>query len=766
MLENAVQLEQANEQLEAKKVEVAQAQKAAIDANLNYADVQLQNAKALKAEYANVSLQEIALDSEITYVGAPTTEYEFSGYGEYGISDGTHRADEVLRTLTRRRREISREFELHNMDRRIAELTAARDVAQKQQAIALAQVQAANLQKNIATLRRQQAQQQLALFDSREFTPDLWNRLANEIKSISQSYLDQALIIARLMEQSFEFEVGDAVDVIKPSYTRNDLSGLLAGDFLLRDIDSFTFLRIILTQKKQPMKEIISLADRFPLQFLREFQRSGRMHFRTELADFDRNYPGSYQPRIKRVEINVEGLVGREGVHGTLTNTGQCLTRLRDGSVKMRLLKPETLLLSRYRIGPDGVVFTPDREMLAIFENSPVSTSWILEFRPAANDLVYPFLTDVKLVLYYESFYDEALRGPVLEELAEGQPLTGRRTVALRYELFDEFFTFQDTGEVRFTLRDTMLPFYHTQPRIRELTILVQTDEGVDPAALNVRVRLADGADVLQTTDAEGAISTGGTNLDSLVGRPWLQEWIVSIPEADNQPRFTAGFRWSQVRNLVVVTEYEFTPRRLEGEPFVRLRDNFTADPLPAFDVADDPQADVGGPSQWVHQAAAGRLEQHAAIRGGAMDNTPAKPGAYLVRKITPALPAIKDLIVTCTARSTTGGGIGLVFRWQDVNNFYFFLMDSQRGYRRLGKKVGGVFAELATPAADLSQGYTVNQNYTLKARAAGGSLRAYLDGQLVLSGQDASLPNAGRVGFFCWNDTGAEFDDFQIIEL
>jgi hypothetical protein len=770
MLENAVDLERANETLEQKKVDIANAQKSAVDANATYAQTQLADAQASRAEYAQVSLQEIALDAEITYVGAPSTEYDFSGYEGYGISDGTHRVDEVLRTLTRQRREITRDYELHNMDRRVSELAAALDVAHKQQITAGLQVQAAQMQQQIATLRRQQAEQQLALFDSEEFTPDLWNRLANEIRLIAQSYVDQAIVIARLMEESFEFEIGEQVGVIKPSYTRNDLSGLLAGDFLLRDIDSFSFLRIVHAQKKQPMKEVISLADRYPVQFLREFQRTGRMSFRTELDDFDRNYPGSYQQRIKRVEVVVEGLIGRDGIHGTLTNTGLCLTRLRNGDTQQRLLKPETLLLSRYRVGPDSVVFTPDREELAIFENSPVSTSWELELRPSVNDLVYNFITDVKLVLYYESFFDEDLETPVLEELAETQALTGRRSVALRYELFDEFFVFQETGEARFTLRDTMLPFHHLSPVVQELTILVQTDAGVSPAGLNVHVATADGATAVQETDADGALSTSpGAPLRAVLHRPLLQEWTISIPRAGNEPAFAAGFDWTHVQNLVVVAEYGFTPRTAPGEPRVLLREGFEEDRLADFDVVDDPQAGQATPSAWSYSAAAKHIEQASDIHGGdsgPADTSPLKPGTYLVRKTDAGLPAVQDFIATCTAQSSDEDGLGLVFRWQDPDNFYFFLMDSRRRYRRLGKKVGGVFQELATPAVDTAAGYVVGRPYRLKVRVQGQSLRAYLDGDLVLTGSDASLPSAGRVGFFAWSNAGVQFDDLQVIEI
>lgn len=769
MLENAVALEQANETLEQKKVQVAEEQKKAMEANRAHANLQLANAQSMRAEYSTVSLEQAALDAEITYVGAPTTEYDFSGYEEYGISDGSHRVDEVLRTLTQRRREISREFELHNMDRRITELQAAQALAAQQVTIANAQVEAAKLQRDIATLRRQQSQQQLALFDSQEFTPDLWFALGNQIKAISRTYLDQAIVIARLMEQVYEFEVGEPVDIIKPNYIRNDLSGLLGGDFLLRDIDAFTFLKIVVGQKKQPMKEIISLADRYPVQFLREFQKTGVMSFRTELSDFDRNYPGSYQQRIQRVEVVVEGLIGREGIHGTLTNTGLCLTRQRDGRIKQRLLKPETLLLSRYRIGPDSLVFGASGEQLAIFQHSPVSTSWVFELRPSANDLVFNYITDVKLVVYYEAFFDPDLKQPVLEELAEEQALTGRRTVALRYEMFDEFFAFQDTGEVRFTLRSTMLPFYHTSPAIREVVVVVETEEGVSPAGLTLNVS-AGAIAAVQVTDAAGAIASGGgAPLDAMIGALMLQDWVISIPQAANQARFDAGFRWSQVRNIIFVVEYAFVPRRVPGEPYLLLRDRFDADPLARFNVVDDTGAVTNAPSAWQHVAANGRIEQRSRIHGfpaGATATNALKPGTYLVRVADPAVPALQDLIVTARLQSSVPGGIGLVFRWQDANNFYFFLMDSQAGYRRIGKKVGGVFQELATPAVDLTQGYVVNQPYRVRVRAQGTRLQVYLDDRLVLAGTDASLAAAGRAGFYAWRNDGATFDDLHVIQL
>ena len=434
----------------------------------------------------------------------------------------------------------------------------------------------------------------------------------------------------------------------------------------------------------------------------------------------------------------------------------------------MRFLKPEILLLSDYRIGPDSIVFGTDAEHLAVFENSPVATSSILELRPSVNDLIYNYVSDVKLILYYEAFYDPDLKPLVLEELAERQPLTGRRSVALRYELFDEFFAFQDTGAVSFTLRSTMLPFYHQDPRIDELTLLVGTDEGVSPGGLSVTSTAGDGTAATQVTSADGAASSGGTPLDAFLGHDLLQDWTVTLPVADNQARFDAGFAWSQVRDIVLVVEYSFTPLRIEDEPFVLLRDDFDSDPLADFDVVDDVGAGTNTPSAWSHDTVNGRVEQHSAIFGepGGPPNGADKPGTYLIRKATASVPAAENFLLVAGLSSSTADGIGLVFRWQDQDNFYFFLMDGQRSYRRLGKKVGGVFQELDVGAVDLANGYAADDEISVRVRVKGDSLSVFLDGSLVLSGTDTSLPSAGRVGFYSWANVDARFDGVQLIEI
>ena len=109
-----------------------------------------------------------------------------------------------------------------------------------------------------------------------------------------------------------------------------------------------------------------------------------------------------------------------------------------------------------------------------------------------------------------------------------------------------------------------------------------------------------------------------------------------------------------------------------------------------------------------------------------------------------------------------------MVFRWQDENNFYFFLMneDDDRKYRVLGRKVEGVFQDLETPALDKTKGFEVGRLYDVKLIAEGPAFQVYLDGERILEGRDAALAAPGRVGLMSRNNKQAFFYRFSAVQL
>lgn len=191
----------------------------------------------------------------------------------------------------------------------------------------------------------------------------------------------------------------------------------------------------------------------------------------------------------------------------------------------------------------------------------------------------------------------------------------------------------------------------------------------------------------------------------------------------------------------------------------VRMALPFRAGVLDRFERVDDPAAGTDAPSAWSFNAAESRLEQRSRIRGGADAGGPDLPGTYLVLRPNPGSPVPPELSLRATLQSGRGG-VGLLFRWQDVDNFYFclFHQEAGRSFRLLGKKVGGVFQALDTPARDNERGYAPGAVFAVRVAAAGNRLRVLLDGQEVLSGRDASFAGPGRVGLMCRDADQANF--------
>jgi hypothetical protein len=126
--------------------------------------------------------------------------------------------------------------------------------------------------------------------------------------------------------------------------------------------------------------------------------------------------------------------------------------------------------------------------------------------------------------------------------------------------------------------------------------------------------------------------------------------------------------------------------------------------------------------------------------------------------------PEIGDASILCRMQSGNDHGLGLVFRYQDADNFYFFLMDRQGNYRRVGKKTGGVFGDLEVPAVQhVTPGYELDRPYEVAVACVGDAIAVFVDGAHILTGRDGSIAAAGRVGLYCWGNASAKFLDLSV---
>lgn len=484
--------------------------------------------------------------------------------GGYSI-DGDRGTLAAAESLTAARQQ--REYEIDSMKRQAAELDAAAAQAGKEVAASQARAVATQAQANAAALRAANAQQLLAAFDDQRFTPDVWNALGDRMRQISDRYLVMALDIAKRMQRAYNFENDVAVAIVRPDYSSDEVHGLLASDSLLADVNSFTYDLITSTSPSpQPVKQTISLAQRYPFLFETQLRRTGRIDFQTGLDDFDAVYPGTYAGRIEHVEISVDGIVPARGISGTLTNAGISHFRtpsggLTPGAVKHRVQNRETLVLSDFDPRVDALLDHPDPRRLRVFEGAGVASAWTLDFPKDANELDFASIVDVRLTFTYTTRFDPDLKAAVVADLA-ARPGAHERTrpFPLRWVFADAFFGFYGTGILEVTLDQSAFSSTERNPVLKGLSLIATTTPAARADGIVLEVTAPGKAPVTVTTLADGTVDA--TALAAAVGGEARGDYRIAVPPAQNPTWFAAGQpALDEIDNIALVLDYTFTPR-------------------------------------------------------------------------------------------------------------------------------------------------------------------------------------------------------------
>ena len=106
-----------------------------------------------------------------------------------------------------------------------------------------------------------------------------------------------------------------------------------------------------------------------------------------------------------------------------------------------------------------------------------------------------------------------------------------------------------------------------------------------------------------------------------------------------------------------------------------------------------------------------------------------------------PAYSSWTDYRLTLTIRSDDDDAIGVMFCYQNNDNYYRFSWDSERSYRRLVKQENGEFVVLAEDTAR----YVPGETYELEVVAHGSVLEIWIDGSPIFIVEDVSFsPQAG----------------------
>lgn len=126
------------------------------------------------------------------------------------------------------------------------------------------------------------------------------------------------------------------------------------------------------------------------------------------------------------------------------------------------------------------------------------------------------------------------------------------------------------------------------------------------------------------------------------------------------------------------------------------------------------------------------------------------------------------DMNMTVDLRASDDDQMGLMFRYQDKDNYYRVRFAGTRNFRKLDKFVGGVWTEL--DADNLTDGgLTQNNWHNVSVVVIGNQIDIYLNGVKVLNATDSSLTN-GSIALYSWGmdagSYGGDFDNLKIISL
>ncbi len=155
-------------------------------------------------------------------------------------------------------------------------------------------------------------------------------------------------------------------------------------------------------------------------------------------------------------------------------------------------------------------------------------------------------------------------------------------------------------------------------------------------------------------------------------------------------------------------------------------------------------------------QVANGRLEQRGNYWVDGM-GPPASEGTYLCtweRSWT-------DVIVTATMGNDDDDWMGILFRYQDDDNYYRFAMSNQESRRILVLKHDGEYTVLFQDDVAFTPGHA----YQVQVSAVGSRLTVSIDGEEWRSVTDDTL-SSGGIGLYTRGSDAAWFDDLSVQEV
>jgi len=426
----------------------------------------------------------LELLSEITNL-VPGLNSVLTGVGDFFTGGAISNRKQALLA------DAQRGVEKKNLEMAVAEADQAAVVAQRQLAVTQAGLQVAGMQRAAAVLRHEFAVQNLRFLRNRTLNAELWYRLSAAIRAVADTYLRYGIEMAFLAEQAYEFEADKRINVIRFDYDVSDLGNMLAGDFLLRDLDTLE-QDLIVGQKirQQQVRYVLSLAREFP-EALQELRENGAMTFSLRLEQLERRFPGLFNLRITSVEVLPVALMDVTRFSLELTHLGSGQVRLKtqpataegptgsdwlegvesDWSVKVRVTGPETAVysgLTRQELAGLPSFFASNQR--GAFEGLAGASAWRVDLSMKENRIVPDTLADLLITFTLSGYYDATLRDAV--DHAPRKALANTTWFSAHQQFPDAFYQFNRVGRMDWQITADFLSLQGALGELQNVAVL------------------------------------------------------------------------------------------------------------------------------------------------------------------------------------------------------------------------------------------------------------------------------------------------------
>ena len=267
----------------------------------------------------------------------------------------------------------------------------------------------AQLSQAIAKADWQLGKDLLAFYAQRFLNRSFLVAMSEFSNRLMRRYLDLGGKTAWLAERALAFEQDRELGIIAFDYFPRNLRGVSGADLLQLNLAELEAARIQGLTQTIPVKQTISLARDFPVQF-GQLKKTGFCRFATSEEPLRLVHPGVYGYRVRNVTVAATYAEPIQPHRGLFSNQGVSLvTRDKLGTVHTLVRYPDALPLSEFRMRNDMWVFDLPDETLLPFEGSGIETVWELMLSKIGNANGFDSMTDLLITFDMRASYSAFL---------------------------------------------------------------------------------------------------------------------------------------------------------------------------------------------------------------------------------------------------------------------------------------------------------------------------------------------------------------------